>query len=574
MNDIQILRWVLGIIGVVLVALLYWFGRADKKVYRQHKEEFNSDEYAEPYLSDDSFKLDLNQQEIKNLSSQVANDKNTNELFEDVDAFYNKVVEEQAIENEDVAPMPNIPRFNGEAEKQINLEDESSDTVNVPAWLQAKNTSETKVKQASKSKENKSNSSVSNKDKFKKSSSVTKSNGLDTVALFKDDPTEVADDINEKISFVSNHTDEEPSVDDSDVTPLKSIVANSEPSQQESSKIGNPYLDGFKNNSKKSEPKKSRVQKKQEKKAAKNQQVLPFTEAKQVELQSNIQVNEHLHETQELAASATVNHDINTEASSVMLNSNTMRAQGESTGEGAALANSQSSSPKIVSFDDDFISIQEAKDKEKYQSAVVPGDMKKISYPEAEQPRNKGQEIKHAIKAQDKSANEEYDRVAALANTNPIIRKNKDPREDEFKLSFYLAAEENASFNASDIANSALESGMTLTEDTLFEMIQDTGGGRQAIFSVCGKDRKCTFKASNTEEETTTLLEFEFNAKHSILSRLHMLDSMLRVAQNMEQSLKGKLYDIAGCQITDLMINHLRRQVQDQELKNTLKNTH
>jgi len=557
MSDVEILRIVLAVVGVVLVLLLYWFGRADKKVFRQHEEDFVPADGKEPFVSNESFNLDMNEKEIKSLSRQVEGNNNTKEIFEDVDAFYDNVIAEQSTEQDDVAPLPNIPRFNGEQEKAEKLKSKTEmKPVHVPAWLQIPETAEeTKAPEETKtSAVNESNEPKAAKEKAADQVETK----VETVALFKTDSTDVPDNINESISFVNTSAQAESQVDNgSDITPLKNIV-NDANHASDKEKTGNPYLDGFKEDDKKQTSKERRKNKKKNKR---KQQQMQQDQASQFADPWQADNSNKIKMAGEMAGNAAKKAKFGEEHSvAVKQGANTF-----SNTDGVAIT--QSSQMQAVPIDSDYLDAQDETESIDDESLSMFAGMKKISYEEDTDLHTQAALINQALEGEDDAKTKQQESVAAMSNTNPIIRPPKDPNERVFKLSFYLSAATNKSFSASDVAKVAQDNGLILGDETTFYMLQETAGEKQVIFSVCDKKKACSFRGANDEEQTTSLLAFDLNSEQSILSRLHILDSMLRVARNMEHSLHGKLYDIAGCQITDLMITHLRRQVQEQDLK-------
>lgn len=569
MSDVEILRWVLAVIGVVLVFLLYWFGRADKKVYHEHRKNYQFNKDSEPYLSPESFKLDLDENEIRELSGQV-NDNKTKQIFENVDAFYDKVINEQSDANDEVAPLPDIARFNGKMEKQeTQTQDELNKSVTVPHWLQSK----------SGDSENKSSPNTDPEipaleDKpVNQSGSAATTDKLDTIALFKTDSNKVPENTEASTDAGNNG---------------KSAAQSDKPAQQPASSADSrqnqtgPLTDKKSGvNEQKTDAPLADLKSENQSPAVKPvigkntiqtesyDQVISYNDSGKARLDSldgtarDTAYPEGLVarvENQDVDQNVDPNIDKVPEQKPVMVkNSETRNPQPQDQ------TTQEQTNDSLNSSDQGKAGSTPDKDQ---AAAGLSGH--KPSVADSNKIRNTGQKtndgipsVKRIVEPQ-KSSLKPAPRVA---NTNPVIGSKKNLDEEKFNLSFYLVAGDKGKFTVSDIVNVAQETGLTLVSDDRFELLQMIGGEPEPIFSVQCKDRNCVFESDNSSEKNTSTLVFNVSSRYNGLSRLHMLDSMIRVARNMEAVLKGKLYDIAGCQITDLMITHLRRQMQEHDTK-------
>ncbi len=138
---------------------------------------------------------------------------------------------------------------------------------------------------------------------------------------------------------------------------------------------------------------------------------------------------------------------------------------------------------------------------------------------------------------------------------------------DAFDVAFYLIAKEGKVFNVSDVLKAATEAGLQLRGTRTFYLDQDTGFSKEPVFSVRALDEQVGFLANNGAEQTVKVLVFQTESNVNSLGKLHMLDTMLRVARQIAHQLDAEMYDVGYCKITDLMISHLRKQVQDSDLK-------
>lgn len=158
------LRWVLAGIGIFLVVLLYWFGRADKRNYRKRANHVRSSEPVEPYLSDEALSLDLDASQREEISREIQSSTVTNGVFDKVDEFYEEVVESETPHDDvvSVPTSPELPSFSATSDPQDSSAKTSKDVntgsdvkepaakadidalTNVPAWLQ-QNTSDEPV---------------------------------------------------------------------------------------------------------------------------------------------------------------------------------------------------------------------------------------------------------------------------------------------------------------------------------------------------------------------------------------------------------------------------------------------
>ncbi|VAW71310.1 hypothetical protein MNBD_GAMMA12-2369 [hydrothermal vent metagenome] len=172
MNNIDMLRWVLAGIGIFLVVLLYWFGRADKRNYRKREKPSQNSQPTEPYLSAEALSLDLDASQREEISREIQSSPMTEGVFDKVDEFYAEVADNPA-RHDEVAVMQEtyaesntfedseIPSFSATSESTVTPAQASKATkiaektnkqeakpevdsfTNVPAWLQSSNKEET-----------------------------------------------------------------------------------------------------------------------------------------------------------------------------------------------------------------------------------------------------------------------------------------------------------------------------------------------------------------------------------------------------------------------------------------------
>lgn len=560
MSDVEIIRYILAAVAVALVFLLYWFTRADKKVYRE-RHNFQINKETEPYLSQDKFKLDLDEKEIQELSGQV-DDSKTKQIFENVDAFYAKVVSEDSKISDEILPVPDRQKLTGKLHQRKDDSDSDIEPISVPHWLKDK--SQQDKSQQDKRSEKKSNqqSSKSAKKLVVDETPVTseaalQAGMLDTVALFKSESALSSSAIEEEPTAKQAHGD---NLDESKLSSnsapepgfgshaayLANTTANQLANQHlEQAKTGHSSLD-----------------------LSKSSATVPVSLAKQAEHFE--QSNTTAAEMEEVGAASRVSQA----ASSLIVNSGVQKVA-ESKLEPEV---------KYSQADKDHLKQESLKQSEARQSTNT--EAQPTSFVESSRylknnqaeslsetvvpsthENNQSQPNPNSVKqpqVAQRTGSEALTTQRPLSNkqnmTKPVLRSGQS-QQQQFKLSFYLVANKKSGFNVADIVTTAQANGLTLVADDKFEMLQMIGGEPKPIFSVTAKDSNCVFEADGSSQ--TEVLLFSVSSIVTGLSRLHMLDSMVRVARNMQHELKASLRDIAGCEITDLMITHLRRQMQD-----------
>lgn len=134
-------------------------------------------------------------------------------------------------------------------------------------------------------------------------------------------------------------------------------------------------------------------------------------------------------------------------------------------------------------------------------------------------------------------------------------------------VSFYLVNSEKP-YKAHDIMRLAQEHGLEFDKNNTMYMAQDSGFAKDYVFSVASIDENCQLHKNEDPDAATKAIVFRLLQGKEIMGRLNMLDSMLRLAKHIEGELGGALFDVGYCPITDLMISHLRRQIQENDVKN------
>ena len=149
----------------------------------------------------------------------------------------------------------------------------------------------------------------------------------------------------------------------------------------------------------------------------------------------------------------------------------------------------------------------------------------------------------------------------------PTLRRHRVSKDSTLTISLYLMPQKGRVIKAGDVVQGADDAGLQLSDDGKFYLIQEVGFAKEPIFRVSPLETEYRFGVSMPSDQELTGLHFELIKTQNLLGRLHTFDSMLRVARTLEHKLAAALFDIGYCKITDLMISHLRRHLQELDLK-------
>ena len=694
MNNIEMLRWVLAGIGIFLVVLLYWFGRADKRNYRKREQNMRP-KPVEPYMSNDALNLDLNASQKEEISREIQASPITEGVFDKVDELYEEVTDREAVHDEVVA-VPDLPSFSAhsdpveaspassETDSAIANKESDADANNainsgVPAWLQQ------------------TDNSAQAEPNTESPSAATRQRNTGTVGLFAGDERnpEIAPALPEQ----NKQTEEPPPASESSGMPenysdkIKQAVAaiqNIERSKEESvpenrnlfdrlppSDAGKKRTDSgiqdeniYANSKNEAEAlnealaaveenagevQSSRSQGEIEAEVEKEPAVASESvEQKEVDVQpesdeqttgqdeNNSDVNidksakEEADSNQEETEASGQNIDSNAndqvvEQTNALLQGNEVTESAKTTAavgqtvfypssdnereQGASSAGSSDESQQLkaeqdvpVQKEDNTVVRIDPSRFRKSEAQLVAQNKTEID-DDSQAKDKKSEEVKGnsaSIQLVDSKTTEEVSHQEVQVNTDSAVSDEEQSapieseeqtsdeqlvlKDDESEtttegqtktrvngfdrdnpeadlVSFYLVNSEKP-YKAHDVMRLALEHGLEFDKNNTMYMAQDSGFAKDYVFSLASIDENCQLHKNEDSDAATKTIVFRLLQGKEIMGRLNTLDSMLRLAKHIEGELGGALFDVGYCPITDLMISHLRRQIQENDVKN------
>ncbi len=579
MNDIDSLRWVLAGAGLFLLLILYWFGRSNKnrrrRQYHRSKPMANIEPFLNPNsLNENDVKLDLNEHEIAELNNQISVNSRADTVFQHVDAFCKQIVEDDKHRqvHDEIVPI-DLPEA---VSHQLGLEPELKSQINSKENQNTKTDQNQNIPKKNKILSDKSEDLINmphclNKT-LKDEVVALKQSRLNTVALFKE-TNSVLSNISEYETKTS--VKEQP----------KSVVIVSAKSKANENKQVDIKV-------KQKQPKENKVAEKIVKKKKGLFARIRIKTDKELTL---IPATSHMPnqvaevETDIIAAKAIAEMKIAEKTLGVAPMASDMREQPQQP-ESVSLFMHEGGSLVVKQSEANYVQAVAASHQPQMASqggslsAVVAIDSSRLAteIPVVEDSSSGAQNFKDAIEERkNETRTVHLKKLDALSNVSnkiespqPGIIRKRSKESGVLDITFYLIAKNEGAFAAKNIAHAAQEAGLEYGDDQTYLLLQDSGFEKNYILSVTPTSKNCRFSPVNGDADkfsgnSTEGLVITLQPVNNALGKLHTLDSMLQVASVLEKILDGELYDIGRCRITDLMVTHLRKQVQDSDLKNS-----
>ncbi len=555
-EDINTFRWILAAAGIFLMFLLYWFGRSGYREQRRRYEERARS--AAPGVAmaaadtdpEETINLDLSEAEIRELDAQMAVSPGADKIFAEVDAFYEKIVDEKPVDTEIHA----ISKAAGGSQAVTGTEgadrsdsrrpgaDRSPQSVDEPASKAAQPNAADRNKEIP--------SWLQTHRKLRTRLDAMQEAKRNTVALFKPptDPQparaqsgdEIPPRIKEELARVTEKFRNTEGVRENFAKKLSASLSKSETAADERRSAGKPRGEkaaaagSDKARVDKSQADKSRADRRQPdgpKPRHDEDRQQPVLENRP-ENESVDQVIEAFHGKPDPAVhDGAERHDSDGRAPLSDTAVDALIVQNNPVMVGSTAGQAGTGSPGLAAHGSGA-------------KTVIAVDS--VMLDQAQQPGT----------------------AAAGMTAKPASPpQGRTQTGTAFDVAFYLIAREGRVFNVSDVLKAATEAGLHLRGNRTFFFDQDTGFNKEPVFTIRALDENTSFVANNGAEQTVKVLVFQMETSANSLGKLHMLDTMLRVAKQIAHQLDAEMYDVGYCRITDLMISHLRKQVQDSDLK-------